>query len=434
MAQRGIREFCAKQLFAKHWNTYFKDFTYDFKSTLVHSGNDLKEQVKTLPWLASESLVIKPDMLFGKRGRNELVLLKDKIFGDIKLDMATQWIDSKSLGETVLICGTKGYLDTFVAEPFYKHSLNQEYYLALSVEADHDVLYISAHGGMDVEEKWDKVTQLKLALDLSPKEVNDVITKSIPADIKNKEKFISFTQAFYKFFKDLHFSYLELNPLIIAGDQIHLLDIVARIDDTARFLMTETWGNLECPPSFGTPPKLPQENKIQEMDEKSGASFKLTVLNPKGLLWTLVAGGGASVVYADSIADHWGAAELANYGEYSGNPTTDETYFYAKNVLQLMTKAKDRKRRDKILIIGGSIANFTDVAKTFDGIIKAFTELHSEIQKVGVKIYVRRGGPNYEIGLRNIQTAAEKLLLPIKVYGPETHLTDIVRLALAEQN
>lgn len=45
-----------------------------------------------------------------------------------------------------------------------------------------------------------------------------------------------------------------------------------------------------------------------------GSSLKLTVLNPHGRVWTMVAGGGASVVYADSIADNGQGGELANYG------------------------------------------------------------------------------------------------------------------------
>lgn len=40
-----------------------------------------------------------------------------------------------------------------------------------------------------------------------------------------------------------------------------------------------------------------QEAYIADLDSKSGASLKLTILNPKGRIWTMVAGGGASVVY-----------------------------------------------------------------------------------------------------------------------------------------
>ena len=41
----------------------------------------------------------------------------------------------------------------------------------------------------------------------------------------------------------------------------------------------------------------PQEAYIADLDAKSGASLKLTLLNPKGRIWTMLAGGGASVVY-----------------------------------------------------------------------------------------------------------------------------------------
>lgn len=40
-----------------------------------------------------------------------------------------------------------------------------------------------------------------------------------------------------------------------------------------------------------------QEAYIADLDAKSGASLKLTLLNPRGRIWTMVAGGGASVVY-----------------------------------------------------------------------------------------------------------------------------------------
>ncbi len=40
----------------------------------------------------------------------------------------------------------------------------------------------------------------------------------------------------------------------------------------------------------------------------------------------MVAGGGASVVYTDCIVNFGGLSELANYGEYSGNPNTFLTH------------------------------------------------------------------------------------------------------------
>lgn len=76
-----------------------------------------------------------------------------------------------------------------------------------------------------------------------------------------------------------------------------------------------------------------------------------------------MAGGGASVIYSDTICDLGGSQELANYGEYSGAPSESQTFEYAKTILSLMTK--EPHPNGKVLIIGGGIANFTNVAATF---------------------------------------------------------------------
>lgn len=107
---------------------------------------------------------------------------------------------------------------------------------------------------------------------------------------------------------------------------------------------------------------------------------------------------GASVIYSDTICDLGAANELANYGEYSGAPSEQQTYEYAKTILSLMTKEK--RPEGKVLIIGGGIANFTNVAATFKGIVKALQEYQPKLVDHNVKIFVRRAGPNYQEGLR----------------------------------
>ncbi|XP_021838291.2 acyl carrier protein SF2, chloroplastic isoform X1 [Spinacia oleracea] len=51
--------------------------------------------------------------------------------------------------------------------------------------------------------------------------------------------------------------------------------------------------------------KVTGETKFSEIGADSldttSASLKFTVLNPKGRIWTMVAGGGASVIYADTV-------------------------------------------------------------------------------------------------------------------------------------
>eukprot|EP00967_Tisochrysis_lutea_P104423 scaffold158482_cov35-Tisochrysis_lutea.AAC.5 len=56
--------------------------------------------------------------------------------------------------------------------------------------------------------------------------------------------------------------------------------------------------------------------------------------------------------------------------------------------------------KPKCLIIGGGIANFTNVATTFGGIIRALKKHREAILEHRIAIFVRRGGPNYQVSAR----------------------------------
>ncbi len=96
MAQKAIREFDAKTILARHWSKYFPDFTYPYQTVLVQSGEELRKEAEKKSWLKEKPLVVKPDMLFGKRGKNGLVLFKIKKPGDVTLEDAIKWIDEKA--------------------------------------------------------------------------------------------------------------------------------------------------------------------------------------------------------------------------------------------------------------------------------------------------------------------------------------------------
>lgn len=72
-----------------------------------------------------------------------------------------------------------------------------------------------------------------------------------------------------------------------------------------------------------------------------------------------------------------------------------------------MTQEKHPK--GKILIIGGGIANFTNVAATFRGIITALVEFQAKLIEHKISIYVRRAGPNYQEGLRRMREVGQTL-------------------------
>lgn len=213
--------------------------------------------------------------------------------------------------------------------------------------------------------------------------------KEVPKGVHNV--LVDFISRLYAVYVDCQFTYLEINPLVVIPNadatsaEVHFLDLAAKLDQTAEFECGVKWAVARSPAALGLPGVTPggkvnidagppmefpapfgremskEEAYIAELDAKTGASLKLTILNAKGRIWTLVAGGGASVVYADAIASSGFSDELANYGEYSGAPTETQTYHYARTVLDLMLRAPLHPE-GKVLFIGGGIANFTNVS------------------------------------------------------------------------
>ncbi|MBI2444834.1 ATPase [Candidatus Micrarchaeota archaeon] len=402
MAQRSIREYDGKSIL-------YAALGYPLEGLLADASTDWTKAAKEHPWLKSKKLVAKPDQCFGKRGKNNLLLL------DASLEQVQKFVKDNA-GKKATVGKVNGILTHFLIEPFVPHKT--EYYVAFQTEAEKDVVLFSTEGGIDIEDNWDKVQKIEVpVLDAAP-------SLNLPVKDKAEKKLVEeFILKVFQAFKDNDFAFLELNPFTIVDGKAVILGSVARLDDTAAF--KGKW-DVEFPAPFGR--ELSKEEQyIKSLDEKTGASLKLTVLNPKGKVWTLVAGGGASVIYADTLVDLGKGSEMANYGEYSGNPNDEETYLYAKTVLDLMVKGGG-----KVLLIGGGIANFTDVAKTFKGIIQALEEQAPALKKAGVKIFVRRGGPNYEKGLELMRNLGQKTGIPIQVYGPETHMTKIVPMALTE--
>ncbi len=424
MAQKAIREYDVKRILQERWGEYFGDaLLYAGKAARVTPDSNWDQLQAEHDWLQSGRLAVKPDELIGKRGKNGLVLL------GADLDTAKQWVGDR-INKPVTIGRVTGVLRQFLIEPFLPHT--GEYYLAITSDRGADAICFSPVGGTDIEERWDTVVSIPVPVGTSIDDVDvaEKLSGSLSGAAKNLIS--TFLRGMFKLYCDLHFTYLEFNPLVLQGNRLAFLDAKARLDDTASFLCGKTWGAVSFPPPFGREP-FPEERSIQELDAGTGASLKLTILNPRARIWTMSAGGGASMVYTDTIVDLGFAHDLANYGEYSGNPTTEFTYKYARTILDLLTREKDPEGKPKTLIVGGGIANFTDVAGTMTGIVQALREYRDKLQAVGARIYLRRGGPHWREGLAKMRDLGDELGIPMEIQGPETHMTRIVSRALEAQ-
>ncbi|KAE8721018.1 ATP-citrate synthase alpha chain protein 2 [Hibiscus syriacus] len=319
MARKKIREYDSKRLLKQHLKR-LANIDLQIRSAQVTQSTDFAELANEQPWLSSTRLVVKPDMLFGKRGKSGLVALN--------LDLAKV------------------------------------------------VEFVKARLGTEVKTIFLPTSKPMTLETCAP------LIATLPLEVRGKIG--DFIMGVFSFFQDESICTGEWEP--------YPLDMRGELDDTAAFKNFNKWGNIEFPLPFGRV-LSPTESFIHSLDES--ASLKFTVLNPKGRIWTMVAGGGASVIYADTVGDLGYASELGNYAEYSGAPNEEEVLQYARVVIDCATANPDGRKR--ALLIGGGIANFTDVGATFNGIIRALREKEAKLKAARMHIYVRRGGPNYQL-------------------------------------
>src|SRR3989338_391886 len=360
MARKKIREYDAKRLFWKHFSSMWKGAggplalsSVADRSLAVCSSTNFRELKHEHPWLNTTKLVVKPDILIGQRGKHDLVKL------NCTIAEAEQFVDSR-LNQTITVHWTSGPVTHFLLEPFIPHAA--EYYVSIVPSRLSNTIHFSAYGGVEVEENWGKMKEVELVV---AERIEEADLSSFKAQVLERggvsegqaERVVEFVRTLYRMFMELDFAMIEINPFVFptAADEslteLVPLDFVSELDDTAFFKNRNKWvDGIEFPQPFGA--ILSSEEKfVQALDAKTGASLKLTILKHTGRIWNLVAGGGASVIFADTVCDFGFAHELANYGEYSGAPNEEETYQYAKTVIDLATRRPDAHSR--ALLIGG---------------------------------------------------------------------------------
>jgi len=349
MARKKISEFRAKIILYKELGIDYAGVSIDAKNKDWEAACDgLSEK---------QSYVVKVDQGVKGRKKKGLVLL------DRKKTEIVQDIKSLSL---------KGY-NCFLIEEFLPH-IDGESYFAIERTGSGNIVSYSPEGGIDIEQNADsvkKITQEEALLEL-------------PEKLSIKKEYL---EKILKVFDECYFSFLEINPLVVIKSTPYLLDAAVLVDSAGEFFAQGAWSNNDIREYTGHE-KSEEEIALQELSQNSQASFSFTILNKDGSVWTLLSGGGASIVVADEVTNLGMGKSLANYGEYSGNPNAEETYIYTKNVLSLMLRSNAPK---KVLIIGGGVANFTDIRHTFKGVIQALGEFGDELRKNKVKVFVRRG-------------------------------------------
>src|SRR3989344_2809390 len=377
----NLYEFEGKNLFAK----------YGIKTprgVVIYPGEDFVTAYNNLGIL---DVVVKAQVLSGRRGKS----------GGVKFCSNSKEV-TKSY-EIIFNMKIRGQY-TAAVRIEEKLLIAEEHYLSITYDtnAKQPVLIYSRAGGMDIEE----VPEEKI--------------ERIPLDIRNphpilpplgggEEGVLLVAIQLWQCFLVEDCRQVEINPLVKTGDGRWIAaDAKVALDDDAFYRHPSTssgqvqvnvtdWTKFEPRTMMG---RLPTEREIavKKIDEGEnyyrGTAGKYIEMparrSPEGEdgdgdIAILFSGGGASIANMDALMK--AGLKPANYTEYSGNPPREKVYQLAKIVLS--------KPGLRGLWIAGGVANFTDIAETFGGIVDALDEL-----KPSYPIVVRRAGPYEEEGMR----------------------------------
>lgn len=377
----NLYEFEGKQLFAKYGIA-------TPRGVVVRRGDDAKQMYEAF---GITEVVVKAQVLSGKRGKNNGIR-----FCSSAEDVARavrELFEMNILGQ---------YVASVLMEE--KLAIVEEQYLSIIYDTNkkQPVLAYSKRGGVDIEDVAEQeITKHELRITN-----NELRMPDIP-----------FAEELWSSFLKEDARAVEINPLVkTAGGRWVAADAKIALDEDA-FYRHEEWKTLEPRTMMG---RLPTERElaVKTIDEGE-AYYRGTAgkyIEMDGDIAILFSGGGASIANMDALIKT-GLAP-ANYTEYSGNPPREKVYSLAKIVLS--------KPRLRGLWVAGGVANFTNIADTFHGIVDALDEI-----KPAYPIVVRRAGPNEEEGMRLMRECAKRNNLQMKLFGKETSMSETASVLAA---
>ncbi len=387
----NLYEWEGKKLFAKHGIAVPRGI-------VIRRGDD---PLKAYQSLGMQDVVVKAQVLSGKRGKNNGIrfcptpeaLAKGVSTADDVAKAVSDLFNTNIRGQ---------YVASVLIEE--KLSIAEEQYISITYDTNRKqpVLIYSTQGGMDIEDVPEEmIMKRELVIQNKELEISDV----------------PFAQELWDCFLTEDCRVVEINPLVRTTDGRWIAaDAKVALDDDAFYRHSE-WSLFEPRSMLG---RLPTERElaVKKIDEGEGyyrgtAGKYIEMLGDIAILFS---GGGASIANMDALLK--AGLQPANYTEYSGNPPREKVYQLAKIVLS--------KPGLRGLWIAGGVANFTNIAETFQGIADALDEI-----KPSYPIVVRRAGPNEEEGMKLMRECAQRNHLQMKLFGKEMSMSETAQV-LAE--
>lgn len=252
MAQKALREFDAKKILV-HNLAEFSNGMHSFDDRLLQVTaqvleNTAGEIAAENPWLKTTKLVVKPDQLIKRRGNAGLLAL------NVSWEEAHAFI-AERMGKEVVIEGVPGVVDHFLVEPFFPHEQEEEMYVSINSSRDCDTILFYHAGGVDIGDVDAKAEHLRVASTHKPTiaEITSGLLEKVSEN--DREVVATFIQSLFRLFRELHFTLVEINPLVVKDGACRPLDIAAKLDECGHFLCEDRWVGVTLPAPFGRAPE-----------------------------------------------------------------------------------------------------------------------------------------------------------------------------------
>ena len=267
-------------------------------------------------------------------------------------------------------------------------NIADELYLSIVVDrANSRVNFIaSTEGGMDIEEVAAETPEKIITVDVIPStglEEQDIISisKALGLEESLYAKSADLLKNLYKAFTETDMSLLEINPLVLTGeDDLICLDAKVNFDGNALF-------------------RHPDVEELRDPDEEDPAELAankigLTYIKLDGNIGCLVNGAGLAMATMDIIKLY--GEEPANFLDVGGSATKDKVTEAFKIILS------DKNVKGILVNIFGGIMRCDVVA---EGVLDAAREIN-----ISVPLVVRLEGTNVEEGKRIIEESELKVI------------------------
>jgi succinyl-CoA synthetase beta subunit len=358
-----IHEYQAKQIFA----------TYNIptpKEIVCSTFSEIEVASKEIGF----PLVIKAQVLVGGRGKA----------GGVKLAKNNE--DLARYGAAILGMDIKGLLveKVLVAEAI---DIQSEVYLGLTIDrkAKSIIVMVSKEGGVEIEEvaKQNPKAILTYPIDVEIG-MTSFMARKISFSLFSQPELVKqmtlLLKQLYQVFIEHDASLVEINPLVITGNQALLaLDGKMDIDDNAIYRQIDI---AKLNP--------PTHDEVIEQDAKKKG---LTYIALDGNIGCIVNGAGLAMATMDVI--HYFGGNPANFLDIGGSSNPQKMI----DAMQLLTS---NPKVEVIMInIFGGITRCDDVA---NGLVTALNQMN-----IHIPIVIRLSGTNAEAGLEILK----QLHLPI---------------------